>query len=56
MSLLLIEQSKVLVLVVYSLWRLTTRRDVCAACGSATLVPPDTPVGRRTLQADQAAG
>lgn len=31
----------------YSLWRLSTRQRVCAACGSAQVVPPDTPVGRK---------
>lgn len=34
----------------YSLWRLSTRRHVCSACGGATLVPPDTPAGRKLLQ------
>lgn len=28
---------------IYSLWRLTTRRPVCGTCGSATLVPFDAP-------------
>ncbi len=28
---------------VYSLWRLSTRRDVCAACGSEAIVPVDAP-------------
>jgi len=31
----------------YSLWRLAARRNVCASCGSAQLVPSDSPVGRR---------
>ena len=31
---------------VYSLWRRSTQHDVCASCGSAKLVPLDTPVGR----------
>lgn len=39
---------------VYSLWRLSTRRRVCAACGNDTLVPPDTPKGRQLMQ--QSAG
>ena len=34
---------------VYSLWRLSTRGDVCAQCGSAELVPPESPAGRRML-------
>lgn len=36
---------------IYSLWRLTTRQDVCRACSSAQLVPLDSPVGKR-LRAD----
>lgn len=32
---------------VYSLWRLSTRTKVCASCGAATLVPLDSPVGRK---------
>jgi hypothetical protein len=31
----------------YSLWRLTTRRDVCGACGSERLVPADSPVAKQ---------
>lgn len=34
---------------VYSIWRLTTRRWVCHTCGSAALVPVDTPVGQQLL-------
>jgi hypothetical protein len=32
---------------IYSIWRLTTRRVVCARCSSPELVPIDTPAGRR---------
>jgi hypothetical protein len=41
---------------VYSFWRLSARKEVCAACGSANLVPADTPAGRRliALHADEA--
>ncbi len=31
---------------VYSLWRLSRRHPVCAKCGSADLLPLDTPRGR----------
>jgi len=31
---------------IYSLWRLTSKADCCARCGSAALVPTDTPRGR----------
>lgn len=32
---------------IYSLWRLTTRHDVCSACGSDQIVPLNTPAGQR---------
>jgi hypothetical protein len=32
---------------IYSLWRLSGRRQVCAVCGHDKLVPPDSPVGRK---------
>lgn len=28
---------------IYSIWRLTTKGDVCSVCGSKTLVPSDAP-------------
>lgn len=31
---------------VYSLWRLNSRHNVCAKCGSTALVPVDSPVAR----------
>jgi DNA-directed RNA polymerase subunit RPC12/RpoP len=31
----------------YSLWRQSTRRKVCPACGSATLIVANTPDGRK---------
>lgn len=31
---------------IYSIWRLTTRHDVCGACGANSLVPLSSPVGR----------
>jgi hypothetical protein len=34
---------------IYSLWRVTTRSDVCRACGSSELVPATSPVGKRLL-------
>jgi hypothetical protein len=30
--------------VIYSIWRHTTRGEVCEACGAANLIPPDSPV------------
>ena len=32
--------------VVYTLWRRSTLHEACAACGSANVVPLDTPIGR----------
>lgn len=37
---------------IYSIWRLSSRHDACAACGSATLVPIGTPTAQ--MQAKQA--
>jgi hypothetical protein len=34
----------------YSLWRLTTKRKVCRSCGSPTLVKPASPRGRMVAQ------
>lgn len=30
----------------YSIWRLISRKEVCSQCGNATLIPLDTPAGR----------
>lgn len=30
--------------VIYSVWRISTRKPSCTACGSTDLVPPDSPV------------
>ena len=32
---------------IYSIWRLTTRKEVCGACGASTLVPVTSPAGIR---------
>ena len=34
---------------VYSLWRHSSRFDACKACGSRSIVPLDTPVGRELV-------
>lgn len=39
--------------VIYSIWRHASRDRVCAACGNASLVPPDSPMARK-LRADLA--
>ncbi len=38
---------------VYSLWRLSSRRQVCASCGAESILPADSPVGRRMLRGDK---
>ncbi len=35
---------------IYSIWRLNTRHDVCAKCGSVELLPIDSPLGRKLMQ------
>ncbi|HEY3654015.1 MAG TPA: hypothetical protein VGL34_03415 [Steroidobacteraceae bacterium] len=32
---------------IYSLWRLSSRKQVCRACGAASFVPLSSPVGQR---------
>lgn len=34
--------------VIYSIWRMTTKRPVCESCGSNDLVPPDSPIALAT--------
>lgn len=34
---------------IYSIWRLTTRREACATCGSLDMVPTTTPRGRELM-------
>ena len=33
--------------ILYTLWRLTTRRKACRSCGASDLVSVDSPIGRR---------
>jgi ribosomal protein L37E len=33
--------------VIYSIWRLTTREQVCPKCGNPTMIPLDTPQGAK---------
>jgi hypothetical protein len=40
--------------VIYSIWRLTTRRKVCGVCGHDTMIPVSTPRGQQLVhQFDQ---
>ena len=34
---------------IYSIWRVTTRTKGCAKCGSPSVIPVDSPVGRKLL-------
>ena len=36
--------------VIYGLWRMSARRQVCAMCGHDKLVPPQSPAGRKLLE------
>lgn len=40
---------------IYTAWRLTTKEKVCRVCQANTLVPIDSPVGRRILSDRQSA-
>lgn len=35
---------------IYSIWRRSNRRDLCAACGSDKVLPLDSPIGQRLAQ------
>lgn len=35
--------------VLYTIWRLTTRHKGCPKCGSASVIPTDTPMGRKFI-------
>ena len=35
---------------IYSIWRFSARKPVCASCGGATLIPLDSPRGRQLRQ------
>jgi ribosomal protein L32 len=35
---------------IYSIWRLTSKEEVCPRCGNATMIPVDTPIGKQLLK------
>lgn len=35
---------------IYGLWRLTTRHEACASCGSSVLIPLDSPRAAQLLR------
>lgn len=39
--------------VIYSVWRLSTKRWVCESCGSEAIVPPESPAGKKLLTQQQ---
>ena len=41
---------------IYSVWRIAARRDVCPACGGSSLIPIRSPVAQKTLRENQAPG
>jgi len=36
---------------IYSIWRLATKKHVCSKCGSYLIVPDNSPAGKRILNA-----
>lgn len=40
---------------IYSIWRLTSRAPACSSCGAVTLVPADSPIGRKLLATETVA-
>jgi len=39
--------------VIYSLWRIITRKYVCSKCYMATIIPLDTPKGQELLKSSK---
>lgn len=35
---------------IYTIWRLTTRSKACPACGAPSMVPINSPVGKRLIE------
>ena len=35
--------------IIYSIWRSTSKQKVCSACGATTLVPLNSPAGKRII-------
>lgn len=40
---------------IYSIWRLTTKRKACQYCGASSLVPLSSPMGQKLRQQNQKA-
>lgn len=41
---------------VYSIWRLVSRYKGCAACGSASIIPLNTPIGKKLVKRSKTRG
>lgn len=39
---------------IYSIWRLTTRYEACPKCKSASIIPVDSPKGRKLVEENKA--
>jgi len=37
--------------IIYSIWRLTNKKIVCTTCGGENLIPSDSPVGKKIIDA-----
>lgn len=35
--------------IIYSVWRMTTRYEACPKCGSANMIPTDSPEGQKLI-------
>ncbi len=35
---------------IYTLWRLTSKYDACPKCGNPSMIPIDTPMGKKLLE------
>lgn len=36
--------------IIYSFWRMTSRHKACPKCGNTTMIPSDSPMGRKALK------
>ncbi len=41
--------------IIYSLWRVSSRVNICPACGSERIVPINTPIGKKIMETHHAA-
>lgn len=36
--------------IIYSVWRLSSKRKICSACGNVSIIPADTPMGQKLIK------